>query len=80
MGYVENRVFTSLFRHSQYLQSGDLVLEDLLGLVEVAQDDLQLSLVDDTELAHLPLMPLGEVLLVSPGKHMIYILISSWIA
>lgn len=71
-GYGANMGFITIFRHSQYLQSRDLVLQDLLGLVEVAQDYLQLPLMDDAELAHLPLMSLGEVLLVSPEKHMIY--------
>lgn len=43
---------------SQYLQSGDLVLEDLLGLVEVPQQDLYFSVVDYTYFPQIPIVSL----------------------
>lgn len=51
---------------SQYLQSGDFVPQHLLGLVEVSQHDVSLSVMDHTQLPQVALMSLGKVLLMGP--------------
>ena len=53
--------------HLQYLQGGDLVLQEFLGLVEVRQHVLGLPVVDAVHLDQVPLVLLGHLLLVDPG-------------
>ena len=53
--------------HLQYLQGGDLVLQELLGLVEVRQHVLGLPVVEGVHLDQVPLVLLGHLLLVDPG-------------
>ncbi|KAF3857165.1 hypothetical protein F7725_009024 [Dissostichus mawsoni] len=50
---------------SQDLQRSDLVFEDLLGLVEVSQDDLCFSVMNYTDLPQIPLISRVRVLMVS---------------
>lgn len=46
----------------QYLKSRNLVLENLLGLVEVSQYDLRFSVMNGVHLPQVPLVPLCKVL------------------
>lgn len=46
----------------QDLQSRNLVFENLLGLVEVSQHNLHLSVMNHFQLIQIPLVPLYEVL------------------
>lgn len=52
----------------QNLQGGDLVFQHFLGFVEVGQHVLRLSAVDGAQLGELPLVPLRQLLFVSPEE------------
>lgn len=52
----------------QYLERGDLVFEHFLGFVEVWQHVLRLPAVDGTHLVKFPLVPLRQLLLMSPEE------------
>lgn len=52
----------------QYLEGGDLVFEHFLGFVEVRQHVLRLSAVDGAHFGELPLVPLRQLLFVSPEE------------
>lgn len=52
----------------QNLKGGDLVLQHLLGFVEVGQHVLRLPAVGGVHLRQLPLVPLHQLLLVRPEE------------
>lgn len=52
--------------YSQYLQRRDFVLQHFLGFVEVRQHVLCVSAVGGGQVVQLPLVPLCQLLLVSP--------------
>lgn len=65
--YKLNKVQVKASLHD--LQSRDLVSEDLLGLVEVGQHDLRLSVVDDFQLLQVSVVPLPQVLLMGSAAN-----------
>lgn len=74
MLYIVYKVFCM---NSQDLKSGDLVLQQLLGFVEVGQHVLCFSVVKSVELCHLSLVFLTQVLFVSSENTQTYTKISS---